>query len=189
MCYCLGITAVDPIRMELLFERFLSEGRKEPPDIDIDFAHRDRERVLQYVYNRYGREHAAMVCEQITWRGRSAVRDAARVLGFSVQQGDMLASLSDRFSARSTAEALRVNKKPTANTPGAESTSKADRIGQQMLGGTEATTKARVVREASRKVASTQTKSSTKSSADARAQPEPVTHSDHLSRAGLDPND
>ena len=86
VCYCLGITAVDPIRMELLFERFLSEERQEAPDIDIDFAHRDRERVLQYVYERYGREHAAMVCEQITWRGRSAVRDAARVLGFSVSR-------------------------------------------------------------------------------------------------------
>ncbi|WP_434478532.1 DNA polymerase III subunit alpha [Gemmatimonas sp.] len=108
VCYCLGITAIDPIRMELLFERFLSEERKEPPDIDIDFAHRDRERVLQYVYNRYGREHAAMVCEQITWRGRSAVRDAARVLGFSTQQADRLAALSDRFSAKSTADALRV---------------------------------------------------------------------------------
>lgn len=135
VCYCLGITAVDPIRMELLFERFLSEERQEPPDIDIDFAHRDRERVLQYVYNRYGREHAAMVCEQITWRGRSAVRDAARVLGFSVQQGDMLAALSDRFSARSTADALRVD----TSSPDAEST-----------------TTARVVREESRKVASTQ---------------------------------
>ena len=151
VCYCLGITAVDPIRMELLFERFLSEGRTEPPDIDIDFAHRDRERVLQYVYNRYGREHAAMVCEQITWRGRSAVRDAARVLGFSVQQGDMLASLSDRFSARSTAEALRVDTLP----PDADHTTDPDRLGQQMIGGTEATTKARVVREASRQVAST----------------------------------
>jgi DNA polymerase III alpha subunit len=109
VCYCLGITAVDPIRMELLFERFLSEEREEPPDIDIDFAHRDRERVLQYVYERYGREHAAMVCEQITYRGRSAVRDVARVLGFSVMQGDALASLADRFSARATAESLRVS--------------------------------------------------------------------------------
>jgi error-prone DNA polymerase len=62
--------------------------------------------VLQYVYERYGREHAAMVCEQITWRGRSAVRDAARVLGFSPEQADALAALSDRFSARSTAAAL-----------------------------------------------------------------------------------
>ena len=107
VCYCLGITAVDPIRMDLLFERFLSEDRREPPDIDIDFAHRERERVLQYVYERYGREHAAMVCEQITYRGRSAVRDAARVLGFSLEQGDALAGVSDRFSARSTAAALR----------------------------------------------------------------------------------
>src|SRR3712207_9188174 len=93
--------------MGLLFERFLSDDREEPPDIDIDFAHRERERVLQYVYERYGREHAAMVCEQITYRGRSAVRDAARVLGFSVEQADALSTLSDRFSAKATAESLR----------------------------------------------------------------------------------
>ncbi|MDH5235566.1 MAG: PHP domain-containing protein, partial [Gemmatimonadota bacterium] len=108
VCYCLGITAVDPIKLELLFERFLSEERAEAPDIDIDFAHRERERVLQYVYARYGREHAAMVCEHITWRGRSAVRDAARVLGFSPEQAGALAAFSDRFSARSTAAALRI---------------------------------------------------------------------------------
>ncbi len=103
VCYCLGITAVDPIYFGLLFERFLSEGRHEAPDIDIDIAHRDRERVLQYVYNRYGREHAAMVCEQITWRGRSAARDAARVLGFSLEQGNVLAAMSDKHSAANTA--------------------------------------------------------------------------------------
>lgn len=91
VCYCLGITAVDPIGLELLFERFLSEGRNEPPDIDIDIAHRDRERVLQYVYERYGREHAAMTCETITWRGKSSVRDAVRVLGFPPAVGDRLA--------------------------------------------------------------------------------------------------
>ncbi|MFW6023668.1 MAG: DNA polymerase III subunit alpha [Myxococcota bacterium] len=91
VCYCLGITAVDPIGLDLLFERFLSEGRGEPPDIDLDFAHRDREEVLQYVYDRYGRDHAAMVCEVITWRGRSAVRDAARVLGLPAEVGDRLA--------------------------------------------------------------------------------------------------
>ncbi len=109
VCYVLGITAVDPIKLELLFERFLSEERTEPPDIDIDFAHRDREKVLQYVYDRYGREHAAMVCEHITWRGRSSVRDAARVLGFSPQQAEAIAMSSDRSSAKSTAEALRVD--------------------------------------------------------------------------------
>lgn len=108
VCYCLGITAVDPVGMQLLFERFLSEDREEPPDIDLDIAHRDRERVLQYVYERYGRSHAAMVCEQITYRGRSAVRDTARVLGFSVEQGDRLSAVSDRFSAKATAAALRV---------------------------------------------------------------------------------
>ena len=107
VCYCLGITAVDPIGMELLFERFLSEDRREAPDIDIDFAHQDREDVLQYVYRRYGRDHAAMVCEAITYRGRAAVRDAARVLGFSVQQAEKLADEADRDGARETGEKLR----------------------------------------------------------------------------------
>jgi error-prone DNA polymerase len=106
VCYCLGITAVDPIGMELLFERFLSENRREAPDIDVDFAHRDREQVIQYVYRRYGRDHAAMVCEAITYRGRAAVRDAARVLGFSVQQAARLADEADRLNARDTAERL-----------------------------------------------------------------------------------
>ncbi|MDQ8177155.1 MAG: DNA polymerase III subunit alpha [Gemmatimonadota bacterium] len=96
VCYCLGITAVDPIALDLLFARFLSEERTEAPDIDIDFAHRERERVLQYVYARYGREHAAMVCEHITWRGRSAVRDAARVLGCSPAQAAALAAQQPR---------------------------------------------------------------------------------------------
>jgi error-prone DNA polymerase len=106
VCYCLGITAIDPIGMELLFERFLSEDRREAPDIDIDFAHNDREQVLQYVYRRYGRDHAAMVCEAITYRGRAAVRDAARVLGFSVQQAEKLADEADRDGARETGEKL-----------------------------------------------------------------------------------
>ncbi len=117
VCYCLGITAVDPIKLELLFERFLSEERTEAPDIDIDFAHRDRERVLQYVYERYGREHAAMVCEHITWRGRSAVRDAARVLGFAPEQAEELALTADRFSAKRTAEALRQMAEASAGDP------------------------------------------------------------------------
>ncbi len=83
VCYALGITAVDPIGMQLLFERFLSEERNEIPDIDIDFAHQDREKVIQYVYERYGREHAAMTAEVITYRTRSAIRDVGRALGFS----------------------------------------------------------------------------------------------------------
>jgi error-prone DNA polymerase len=85
--------------MDLLFERFLSEGRNEPPDIDLDIAHQERETVLQYVYEKYGRQHAAMVCEIITYRGRSAVRDAARVLGFSQEQADRLATMSSYSEA------------------------------------------------------------------------------------------
>ena len=149
VCYCLGITAVDPIRLGLLFERFLSEERTEAPDIDIDFAHRERERVLQYVYERYGREHAAMVCEQITYRGRSAVRDAARVLGFSVDQADALATLSDRFSARATAAALRA----TPESDAASAAALATTLGGAMVRGTEATTRSRAEKEQAKQVA------------------------------------
>ncbi len=149
VCYCLGITAVDPIRLGLLFERFLSEERTEPPDIDIDFAHRERERVIQYVYERYGRDHAAMVCEQITYRGRSAVRDAARVLGFSIAQADALSTLSDRFSAKATAEALRATPKNAKESDAALATT----LGTAMMRGTEATTRAREEKEKAKQVA------------------------------------
>ena len=152
VCYCLGITAVDPIRLGLLFERFLSEERREAPDIDIDFAHRERERVIQYVYEKYGREHAAMVCEQITYRGRSAVRDAARVLGFSVEQADRLSMLSDRFSARATAEALRGHSSGAAGEEREETAEEviARAFGQQMMPGTSATLESREVKSAAR---------------------------------------
>src|SRR5436190_7142227 len=148
VCYCLGITAVDPIRLNLLFERFLSEERTEAPDIDIDFAHRERERVIQYVYERYGRDHAAMVCEQITYRGKSAVRDAARVLGFSVEQADSLAMLSDRFSAKATAEALRATPADDAESDGAV----ASALGGAMVRGTEATNRSRAEKEKAKQV-------------------------------------
>ncbi|MBX9927991.1 MAG: PHP domain-containing protein [Gemmatimonadaceae bacterium] len=166
VCYCLGITAVDPIKLELLFERFLSEERAEPPDIDIDFAHRERERVLQYIYERYGREHAAMVCEHITWRGRSAVRDAARVLGFSPQQGEALASFADRFSAKATAEALRAGvgadpfapekqdaAGPANYTKGLDARAIADVVGQEFMPGTQAMNRMRAERAEHRAVA------------------------------------
>ena len=95
VCYALGITAVDPIAMDLLFERFLSEERNEVPDIDIDFAHQDREQVIQYVYERYGREHAAMTAEVITYRTRSAIRDVGKALGLSLAQVDAIAKEYD----------------------------------------------------------------------------------------------
>lgn len=91
VCYCLGITAVDPMRLGLLFERFLSEARSGAPDIDLDIAHQYREEVIQYVYEKYGRDRAAMVCEVITYQGRSALRDVGKVLGLSLQQVDRLA--------------------------------------------------------------------------------------------------
>ncbi|CAN5279242.1 hypothetical protein BH11MYX1_BH11MYX1_26010 [soil metagenome] len=81
VCFCLGITAVDPVRMGLLFERFLSRERAEPPDIDLDIEHERREEVIQHVYNVYGRDHAAMVCNIIRYRPRSAIRDVGKVLG------------------------------------------------------------------------------------------------------------
>ncbi|MGZ3448577.1 MAG: PHP domain-containing protein [Polyangiales bacterium] len=97
LCYCLGITAIDPIGRGMLFERFLAEGRAEPPDIDLDIEHERREELLQHVYERYGRNHAAMVAAIHTFQPRAAARDVARVLGLSVEQGNALAGLCDRF--------------------------------------------------------------------------------------------
>ncbi|HTX02419.1 MAG TPA: error-prone DNA polymerase [Candidatus Acidoferrales bacterium] len=91
VCYALGITAVDPVGMELLFERFLTEERGEVPDIDIDFAHQDREKVIQYVYERYGRAHAAMTAEVITYHERSAIRDIGKALGLDLERVELLA--------------------------------------------------------------------------------------------------
>src|SRR5690242_10131145 len=88
VCYALGVTNVDPIANELLFERFLSPARDGPPDIDIDIESDLREKAIQYVYDRYGRDYAAQVANVITYRGRSAVRDMARALGFSQGQQD-----------------------------------------------------------------------------------------------------
>ena len=90
VCYALGITAIDPVASGLLFERFLSEERGEVPDIDIDFAHQDREKVIQYVYERYGREHAAMASEVITYRTRSSIRDVGKALGLTLGQVEQI---------------------------------------------------------------------------------------------------
>ena len=97
VCYSLGITAVDPVGMELLFERFLSEERGEWPDIDLDLPSGDqRERVIQYVYQRYGELGAAMTANVITYRGRSAVRDIGKVLGFKKSELTRLAGIAWR---------------------------------------------------------------------------------------------
>ena len=83
VCYCLGITEVNPETCGLLFERFISEERGEPPDIDVDFEHERREEVMQYIYNKYGRERAGLAATVITYRSRSAVREVGKVFGLS----------------------------------------------------------------------------------------------------------
>ena len=80
------MTAVDPNRIDVLFERFMSRERNEPPDIDIDFEHERREEVFQYIYNKYGRERAGITAEVITYRPRSAARDVGKVLGLSLDR-------------------------------------------------------------------------------------------------------
>jgi len=91
VCYCLGITEVDPSRMAMLFERFISKERNEPPDIDVDFEHERREEVIQYIYGKYGRERAALAATVICYRPRSALRDVGKALGLDLAQVDKLA--------------------------------------------------------------------------------------------------
>lgn len=91
VCYCLGVTAVDPDRIDLLFERFVSRERDEPPDIDIDFEHERREEVIQYIYGKYGRDRAGLTAEVISYRRRSAVRDVGKALGLSLDLVNLLA--------------------------------------------------------------------------------------------------
>jgi error-prone DNA polymerase len=86
VCYCLGVTEVDPDRTEVLFERFISEERGEPPDIDIDFEHQRREEVIQYIYDKYGRHRAALTGVIIRYRTKSAVRDVGRALGVDLDR-------------------------------------------------------------------------------------------------------
>jgi error-prone DNA polymerase len=97
VCYCLGITAVDPVRLGLLFERFLSRERAEPPDIDLDIEHDRREEVIQHVYAKYGRTHAAMVANLIRYRPRSAVRDVGKALGLAETALDRLSKLLPHY--------------------------------------------------------------------------------------------
>ena len=97
VCYCLGITAVDPVRMGLLFERFLSKDRAEPPDIDLDIMHQRREEVIQFVYEKYGRDRAAMVANVVRYRARSAVRDVGKALGLSETSLDRLSKLLSHY--------------------------------------------------------------------------------------------
>ncbi|MGZ3458840.1 MAG: error-prone DNA polymerase, partial [Archangium sp.] len=107
VCYALGVTAIDPVRMGLLFERFLSMERKEPPDIDVDFEHERREEVLQYVYEKHGRHRAGMVCEVICYRGRLALREVGKALGLSLDQVDRLAKTAGSHGGEMGLELLK----------------------------------------------------------------------------------
>ncbi|MFI9633329.1 error-prone DNA polymerase [Nocardia sp. NPDC051929] len=98
VCYAIGITNVDPVRNHLLFERFLSPERDGPPDIDVDIESDRREEAIQHVYRKYGREYAAQVANVITYRGKFAVRDAARALGFSPGQQDAWSKQVSRWT-------------------------------------------------------------------------------------------
>ncbi|HEX2766366.1 MAG TPA: PHP domain-containing protein [Candidatus Limnocylindria bacterium] len=108
VAYCLGITKVDPIEHKLLFERFINEARALP-DIDIDFDVNRREEVIQYLYDRYGADHAAMVCTVVTYRARSAVREVAKALGFPADAIDALAKALDTRDARDVARDLALD--------------------------------------------------------------------------------
>ncbi len=108
VCYCLGVTAIDPERATLLFERFVSAERNEPPDIDIDFEHQRREEVIQHIYKKYGRHRAALAAVVISYRPRSALRDVGRALGFDLQRIDAVSKSQQWFDGRSVApERLR----------------------------------------------------------------------------------
>jgi error-prone DNA polymerase len=98
VCFCLGITSVDPERSDVLFERFISRERDEAPDIDVDFEHERREEVLQYVYQKYGRDRAGIVAEVISYRPRSAIRDVGKALGLSLDAVDRLAKTLDPYA-------------------------------------------------------------------------------------------
>ena len=105
VCYCVGVTEVDPDRMSTLFERFISKERNEPPDIDIDFEHERREEVLQYLYRKYGRDRAAITGVVISYRPKSAIRDVGKALGFDPEVIDGLAKDHKWFDGREVQEA------------------------------------------------------------------------------------
>ena len=131
ICYCLGITSVDPARMNVLFERFVSRERQEAPDIDIDFEHHRREEVLQYIYQTYGRMRSAMTAEVICYRLRSAVRDVAKVLGFSLDRINQLARILD---VGDSAEQLPERLTESGVNPRSESGQRLIMIVKQLIG-------------------------------------------------------
>ena len=118
VCYALGVTNVDAVDLGLLFERFLSPARDGPPDIDVDIESGRREEVIQYVYERYGRRHAAQVANVITYRPRSAVRDVGKAFGFTHEQVDAWAAGIDAGHGRGISSAAAVEEVSEARAAG-----------------------------------------------------------------------
>ncbi len=125
VCFCLGVTSVDPERIDVLFERFISKERNEAPDIDVDFEHERREEVIQYLYEKYGRDRAAMTAEVISYRPRSAIRDVGKALGLSLDRVDRLAKQVDHVAfgaggvTKGTNGTNRTDKTDRTNSPNA----------------------------------------------------------------------
>ncbi|GGK53660.1 error-prone DNA polymerase [Salinarimonas ramus] len=131
VCFCLGITEVDPTKHDLLFERFVSNERKEPPDIDVDFEHERREEVMQYVYERYGRDRAGLAASVITYRARSAVREVGKVFGLSE---DSVAALSGSIWGWSKASVERKEVERLGMDPGETRLSRVLALAQELNG-------------------------------------------------------
>ncbi|MEI9965332.1 MAG: hypothetical protein WDM92_12255 [Caulobacteraceae bacterium] len=132
VCFCLKITSVDPTQQDVLFERFISEERSEPPDIDVDFEHERREEVIQYVYRRYGRHRAAICATVIHYRPRSAIRDVGKALGLTEDVTGMLASTVLGLVGQRGRRRPRRPHRPEARGPppeaGAGADARADRL-------------------------------------------------------------
>jgi len=117
VCYCLGITEVNPDQMALLFERFISKERNEPPDIDVDFEHERREEVIQYIYQKYGRHRAALAATVITYRPRSAIRDVGKALGLNLEQVDRLAKFVQWWDGKKISNERLENSEFSVDSP------------------------------------------------------------------------
>ena len=134
LLYCLGLCPIDPMEHGLLFERFASIERSELPDIDLDIAHEDRERVIQYVYQKYGRERAAMVAEVNAFRNKSALRDVAKTMGVSAQQAQRLSSSLAWGDAADFEEIITDPARSTGNAVGGTLAHKIVTLAKQLIG-------------------------------------------------------
>ncbi|MXN64977.1 DNA polymerase III subunit alpha [Stappia sp. GBMRC 2046] len=131
VCFCLGITEVDPERADLLFERFISPERREPPDIDVDFEHERREEVIQYIYGKYGRERAGLAATVITYRSRSAVREVGKVFGLSE---DVLSRISGTIWGWSSGGVAERELKEAGLDPADSRLARVARLSKEIIG-------------------------------------------------------